>query len=258
MLDGEPAAASVADSPALTLTLDLPFPMSQPDRDLWSDKVVGSLSLGLDGTVAVTAVGGEPAVSWSPSDDAKTFLAGLFDKLSGVARDKVRGHVRLAGSVLGPGAAAQARWFWLVKTVTHLVLVPHRDGRLRLPSAQRAIALSVSRDALRTGLPSGITVEDGTIDLEAATKAVAYIFNSSVQVRPLRLVVDERYAAAGEAVKAGLTTVNVELELVNGADLAAVVTGPAAPGEIVDGVLTDAASAAALEAVAGFTKPVPL
>lgn len=258
VFDREPAP-SVEDGPALTVTLDLPFPLSQSDRDLWPDGVAGTLPVGLDGSVTVTTVGGSPAVSWSPSDGAKAFLTALFAKLGAVGRDRVGGKVRLAGSVLGAGAADAARWFWLVEKVTQPVFVPHRDGRLRLPSTLGAIARSVSRDALRAGLASGVTVEDVPADPEKAKQLARFIFNTTrAPKRPLRLVVDARYAAAGAAVRDGLATLDIEVELLNADDPADEATTRLAAGETIDGVLTDAASAAAVDAVAGFIKPVRL
>jgi hypothetical protein len=269
VLDGE-AAPVVADGPALTVTLDLPFPMSQSDKDLWSDKLVGSLPLGVDGTVANTRVGavpatggtpavpGDPAVGWSPSADATTFLTGLPAKVSGVGRDKVRGHVRLAGSVLGPGVADFTRWFWLVQTVTALVIVPHSDGRLRLRSAQQVIALSVSRADLRAGLPAGVIVKDGTVDLAEATRLKRFLFNAANPPRHLQLVVDQRYSGAGAAVKAGLALVDVDMDLIDDADPEAKAKAMLQNNDFVDGVLTDAVIAADFENAGGFLNSVAL
>jgi hypothetical protein len=249
----------VADGPALTVTLDLPFPFSQADRDLWPPAVSGTLPLQLDGTSEVTAIGGAPAVGWSPSEGAKAFLDALFTKLRDVARrDRVRGQVRLAGSVLGPAAADVTGWFWLGETLTDLVVVPHRDGRLMLSSAQRAIALSLQRDALRAELPAGVRVADIAPDLGRAREAARRIFNATTPVRSLRLVVDARYTAAGVAVRDGLATVDIELELLEAADPAAEATTRLAAGETIDGVLTDAERAASVDAVPGFAAAVPL
>jgi hypothetical protein len=254
-----PPGPLVADGPALTVTLDLPFPFSESDRALWPAAVSGTLPLQLDGAITVTAVGGVPAVGWSPSEGANAFLDVLFQKLRDVARgERVRGHVRLTGSVLGPAATDVSRWFWLVEEGTELVVVPHRDGRLELASAQRAIALSLQRDALRAALPAGATVADVAFDLEGAKAAARRIFNATTPARPLILVVDARYTAAGVAVREALATVDIELQPLDAADPVAEVTTRLGNGETIDGVLTDAASAAAVEAVPGFTNAVPL
>jgi hypothetical protein len=262
VLDGEPGDV-VAEGPTLIATLDLPYPLSESDRTLWNQvSLVGSLPLGLRGTVAKATVGTPPApaISWTPAADTQAFLENLFTRLGEVVGgdlDRIRGHVRLAGSVLGTDAADVSRWFWLVAKVTNLVLVPHREGLFQ-GWAQRAIALSLPRDALRHRLRAGITVADVALDLKGAEAAAKRIFNNA-QVRPLRLVVDVRYAPAGAAVKDGLAAVNVDMELVDGgADPAAKAAELLGNNEKIDGVLTDAASTAAVEAVAGFTKPVPL
>jgi hypothetical protein len=253
------------------VTLDLPFPFSQSDRDLWPPAVAGTLPLGLDGEVVVTTVGGEPAaggqpavpgepaVAFTPSAGARALLDVLFEKLKEVGRgDQVRGHVRLAGSVLGTGAVDHARWFWLVEQVTHLVLTARRESPLRLAPARAAIALSVARDALGAGLPSGITVRPGAIDLANARRAARRIFGNGVQERALRLVVDERYRTSGEAVRDGLDTVDIQMELLNAADPAADVTARLAAGETVDGVLTDELHTEPVLALGGFRKPTAL
>ena len=222
----------VADGPALTVTLDLPFPFSQSDRDLWPPAVSGTLPLQLDGAIEVTATGGVPAIGWSPSSGATAFLDVLFTKMGEVARgNRVRGHVRLAGSVLGPTAADVTRWFWLEQRLTQLVVVPHRDGRLRLPSAQRAIALSLSRDPLRASLPAGVTVADVAPDPDGAKAAARHIFTAATPARPLILVVDARYTAAGVAVRDALATVNIELQPLDAADPVADVTTRLGNGE---------------------------
>jgi hypothetical protein len=260
VLSGSPGAG-VAGSPALTVTLDLPYPLSQPDRDLWSGMgAVGTLPLGLGGEVTVTDAGsGRSAVEWSPSDGAKAFLRDLFAKLSEAERgDRVRGHLRLAGSVLALGATDVTRWFWLVEKVTHLVVVPHEGGVLTREPARKAIGLSVSRDDLRRGLPSGVTVEDVEPDLEAARAAAAEIFANPAEKRALQLVVDARYEAAGVAVKDGLARVEIDMELLNAANPARDAADRLVRGDIVDGVLTDAASTRPVLDVGGFTEAVRL
>jgi hypothetical protein len=171
--------------------------------------------------------------------------------------DRVRGHVRLAGSVLAAGAADVTRWFWLVEKLSHLVLVPHKDGRLRYVPAKRTIAVTLDRDALRAELRAGIAVSDGERDPEVAKREAKKIFTPEKRP-PLRLVVDERYAAAGLAVRAGLDTVDVEVELHEADDPATEATTRIGNGERIDGVLTDAASTDAILDVAGFMPAVPL
>lgn len=246
----------VPDGPALRVTLDLPFPVAQSDRDLWSIGFLGTLPLGLDGTVAVNDA---PAVTWSPSVNATAFLNVLFGKLRDVdaERVRVRGHLRVAGNVLGRAAADVTRWFWLTEKLVDLVVVPNEEKLLQ-GWARRAVALSLAREELRGQLPAGVTVADVPRDIAGAGAAAKRIFGEPGQLRALRLVVDARYTAAGEAVKRGLAEVEVDMELLPADDPVTEVTTRVGNGEDIDGVLTDAVSAAAVKAVKGFTKSVPL
>jgi len=264
------APPSVEGSAALTVALDLPFPLSQSDRDLWPlGAVAGTLPLALDGDVTLTTVGdqpaaggqpavpGEPAVAWTPSAGAAKLLDVVFATLKVVGRDHVRGHVRLAGPALAPDAPNLDRWFLLVEKVTHLVLMARRESPLRLAPARKAIALSVDRAVLAAGLPSGITVQPGAIDLAEARKAARRIFGTEPK-RPLRLVVDERYKDSAAVIRDGLGMVEIDTELIVAAEPAPAVKDRLDAGETIDGVITDAAGTDPVQEIEGFRKPTRL
>ena len=141
--------------------------------------------------------------------------------------------------------------------MTHLVLMARRESPLRLAPARKAIALSVDRAVLAAGLPSGITVQPGAIDLAEARKAARRIFGTEPK-RPLRLVVDERYKDSAAVIRDGLGMVEIDTELIVAAEPAPAVKDRLDAGETIDGVITDAAGTDPVQEIEGFRKPTRL
>ena len=255
LLDGPPDAAEVTGKPVLTVTLDLPYPLSQADRTLWGDTVAGTVPLTL--AAEAGAVAGPPSVTWTAAASSQTLLGALFGVLTSLnAGDQVLCHLTLDGSATG--GAGYAQWFWLVESMSHLTLVPSQRGRLHLLSAREMMARAVSRDALRATLRAGVHVTDGPgQDLRLARRAAGNAFRNRTD-RRLVLVVAERYAAAARVIADALTAAQVTVEVVPAADAAAEASTRIAAGEVVDGILTDDASLLSVTALPDFAEVYPL
>ena len=257
-LDGRPEPAEVIGKPVLTVTLDLPYPLSRGDLDLWGAPllgVAGSVPLTLAGQVAMD---GTQALTWVPTQSSPALLDRVFSRLTAAgAGDQVLCHLALDGRATR--GAGYTQWNKLVASKADLMLVPHRRGKLQLPSAREMVAHTMPRDAVRAVVPAGVHVKDEPAqDPGTARRAAGNAFRNGAD-RRLVLVVAEPYAAAARALADALAdAVQVRLEIIATADPAAEAGNRIAAGQPVDGILTDDASAAAVTALPDFPEAYPL
>ena len=258
LLDGQ--VPSVDGMPVLTVTLDLPYPLSSADRDLWADP--NAPALGLAGSVPLTLAGdvamaGSQAVTWKPAHSSPALLERLFSKLPGEAGGRVLCHLALDGRVTG--GAGYTQWNWLVDSITRLVLAPNRRGKLQLSSGRQMVAHTIPRDAVRAAVRPGVRITDEPAqDLGVARRAAGNAFRNKAD-RQLVLVVAEPYAAAARAIADALAdAVQVRLEIIAAADPAAEAGSRIGAGQPVDGILTDDASAAGVTTLPDFPEAYPL
>ncbi|MFI0975414.1 DUF6519 domain-containing protein [Streptomyces sp. NPDC021093] len=291
-LDGPALADMLTGKPVLTVTLDLPFPFSRSDVDLWGDELIGTMPLTLAGQVTAQAEGA--AVLWEPNGPTSLFLMerlfpalGRFDPL-----DRVLCHLTLTGRAIADSRAADRRvvngltlglpgpgnrtdmelpsiddvtgadftmWFWLVRELPSPVVLPTRSGLLRLKSARDALTLSLRRTELLASLPAGVPLspEAPEPDPDAALRAADRAFRGRPE-RRLVLVVDERYVEAATVLGESLGGLNTEVELIVTAEPAVTVRERRDAGEELDGVLTDERSAAPVQGLGGFTEAIGL
>jgi len=176
-LDRPPDPAAVTGKPVLSITLDMPYPLSGPDRVLWGNLVAGTMALTLAGQAGVAA-GAVPAVTWTADPASQALLASLFGVLAAAdAGDRVLCHLAIDGSVTG--GAGYAQWFWLVAAMKSLVLVPNRTGKLQLSSGREMMARAVSRDDIPATVRAGVQVSDQPAqNLAAARRAAGNAFRS--------------------------------------------------------------------------------
>jgi uncharacterized protein DUF6519 len=261
LLDGPPDLATVNDKPVLTVTLDLPYPLSRADRVLWVNRVTGvagSIPLTLAGKIAADNLGGRPAVTWTPAPSCKALLQGLFGVLADArADDKVLCHLALDARVTG--GAGYTQWNWLVDSIMRLVLVPNQRRKLQLSSGREMLAHTLPRDAIRTAVHAGVHINDEPAqDPGTARRAAGNAFRNKAD-RQLVLVAAQPYAAAARAIADALAdAVQVRLEVIATADPAAEASNRIAAGQPVDGVLTDETSAPAITALPDFSEVYPL
>ena len=162
-----------------TATLDLPLaPAARRD---WGWQQRGGLvhDAGVALPPAGPPGGASPAVTWTAADTSRALLANLFGVLAAAeAGDRVLGHLALDRRVAA--GAGYAQWFWLVAAVRNLVLVPHLQGKLQLPSGREMMAHVVSRDDIRAIVWAWVQVSDQpTQDLEAARQAADRLFGGA-------------------------------------------------------------------------------
>ena len=258
LLDGAPDAAAVTGKRVLTVTLDLPFPLTEADRALWGGSVAGTVPLTLAGTVGTGAAGGSPSVTWTAADGTGPLLSTLFVVLTRAkASDRVLTQLTLDGRVTG--TAGWTQWCWLVESIGQLMLVPKRQGRLSRVSGRQLVTQAASRDALRAALPAGAHVADAPgQDDDVVRRAAGNAFRNGAP-RALVLVVPDRFAAAARAIgdaMAGLA--QVVLEVIATANPVAETEARIAAGEPVDGILTDAAHVDDALALPDFGEEFPL
>jgi hypothetical protein len=257
-LDGRPEPAEVIGKPVLTVTLDLPYPLSRGDLDLWGAPllgVAGSVPLTLAGQVAMD---GTQALTWAPTQSSAALLDRVFGRLTAAgAGDQVLCHLALDGRATR--GAGYTQWNWLVASKADLMLVPHRRGKLQLPSAREMVAHTMPRDAVRAVVPAGVHVKDEPAqDPGTARRAAGNAFRNGAD-RRLVLVVAEPYAAAARAIADALAdAVQVRLEVIATADPAAEAGNRMAAGQPVDGVLTDEVNVPAITALPDFPEIYPL
>ena len=257
LLDGplDPAEmAEVVGKPVLTVTLDLPYPVSRGDLDLW-----GGPALGVAGSVPLTLAGlvgvdGSQAVTWTPMRSSPALLLRLFEKL---ADQEVLCHLALDGRATG--GAGYTQWNRLVAAKADLMLVPHRRGKLHLASGREMMAYTLPRDAIRAAVHAGVHISDEPAqDPGTARRAAGNAFRNKAD-RQLVLVAAEPYAAAARAIAAALANVvHVSLQVVVAADPAVEAGSRIAAGQPVDGILTDDAGVAAVTALPDFPEAYPL
>jgi hypothetical protein len=289
LLDRQPLEKLVNGKPVLTLTLDVPFPFSAADQELWGNPVVGTQPL----TLAATVAAGNQAITWVPTAPCRALLTDrLFPLMQQLKRgDRVLCHLTLNGRAVADSngdeglvvnglALARLRadggtdlalptvddvhgadftmWFWLVARISTLVIVPSRTGMLRLKTARDAVAAVLPREELAARLPREVAVAPGVADLDAARRAADRAFRDRPE-RRLALVVDKRAAPAVTVLRGALRQLDVELDATTAADPAAAVRGRIEAGSPVDGVLTiDDDGAAAVTGLDGFGEAIPL
>jgi hypothetical protein len=259
VLDGSPDPTAVTGMPVLTVTIDLPYPLSRADQALWGNlTAAGSMPLTLAGLVAADNMGGRAAVTWTPTPPSHALLEGLFGVLTDArAGDTVLCHLSLDGRATG--GAGFTQWNWLVESETRLVLVPNRRGQLHLLSGREMVAHVLPRDAIRAAVHAGVHIgDDQAQDPAVARRAAGNAFRNRAD-RRLVLVVAEPYAAAASALADALAdTVRVHLEVVAAADPAAAAGSRIAADLQVDGVLTDEVNVPAITALPDFPEIYPL
>lgn len=257
LLDGPPDPATVTGKPVLTVTLDLPYPLSDADRALWGNAVSGTVPLTLAAEIGTTTAG--PAgVVWTAATESQGLLGQLFTVLGNAAAvDQVLCHLALDGRATG--GTGYTQWFWLVASLGKLTLVPSRTGRLQFVSGREMLARAVPRDALRATLRAGTHVTDGPgHNITLARRAAGRAFRNRAD-RRLVLVAAEPYAAAARVIADALSTAaQVTVEVIAAADPAAAASTRIAAGERVDGILTDDAGLPPVTALPDFPEVYPL
>ncbi len=256
-LDRPPNPAAVTGQPVLNITLDMPYPLSGADQALWGTAVVGTMPLALAGQAGLAA--GDPqAVTWTAADTSQGLLANLFAVVTKVHADRVLCHLAVDRHLTG--GASYAQWFWLVPEVKNLVLVPHLQGRLQLPSAREMMARAVSRDEIRAAVGAGVQVSaQPAQNLTAARRAAGNAFRSRGYQRRLTLIVAEPYAAAAAKIAEALANAaSVTVEVVPAADPATEASNRLAAGQPVDGILTDDTDTPAVTTLPDFPEAFPL
>jgi hypothetical protein len=284
VLDGAPDRALVDGKPVLRVTVGVPHPLAAGS----AGTIAGTWPLRLDGPVRAGKAGDKPAVIWQPGPAVGAFLKNLLETVDPL----LEGHPLLCEVVLSgravaavdepdllvnglavprPGGGGELAlpstddvrgddfrlWFWLVRETLLLVLWPTVEGVFRLKSGRDALTRALSGPDLRRRLPRRIGVTLGPPDLDLARRSAGRAFLNR-PVRRVALVVDERYAEAGEEVTAALARIEVEVETVVDADPFAAARARLDAGEPVDGVLADSTAAEAAAAAGGFGDPVSL
>jgi hypothetical protein len=156
-------------------------------------------------------------------------------------------------------AADYRLWFWLLRAIERLVVVPTREGLFRMVSMRNAVTLSVPRDELRATAPREVQLlATGGPDLAGAERAAARAFRDPAEPRRLVLVTTRRFARAGAVIRDALRGLGVELELAVVADPGAAAAARIEGGQQLDGVLTASGGAAAIAALGGFSEPFAL
>jgi hypothetical protein len=105
LLDDAPAATTVDGKPVLQITVDLPYPFSESDRNLWylgqstdETNVIGTMPLALAGEVALNRGAGSPAITWTPFEGSAGFLPRLLTMMGEFHRgNQVLCHLTLTG-----------------------------------------------------------------------------------------------------------------------------------------------------------------
>jgi hypothetical protein len=135
VLDGSPLAAMVTGKPVLTVTVDLPYPFSQSDTDLWfpgqvltDEDFIGTTPLALAAHVALGDVNGEPAITWRPTAGSSDFVTRLLTMMSEFHRgDRALCHLALTGRAVADSDGPDRR------VVNGLALGgPGDDGRTEM------------------------------------------------------------------------------------------------------------------------------
>ena len=287
VLDGVPDPAMVRGKPVLTLTLDLPFPFSQDDLELWGFDVVGTQPLTLAGPVSPQ----EQAIVWSPTPAVRAWLMNrLFANLIEFGRgDRVLCHLTLAGRAIADReqrlhvnglalgrlrpdggtdmvlptvddvhAADFTMWFWLVRILNPLIIVPRREGLLRMKSLRDAFTLALPRDELRARLPAEVHMAPGVEpDPDAARRAADRAFRDRPDRRVV-LIADERLADATSVLRDSLSELDIQIEVITAPDPAAAARERIDAGEQFDGVLTMEDHVEETSALGGFGEAIRL
>lgn len=256
--DGNLEPNTLTNKPTFVVTLDLPFPMSSADQQLWGRQRVGTMPLTLNGIVRVSGA----RFIWRPTAVVAKWLVGQFAKVVQAAKiEQVLLHVTLKGNfVYGEGdpelnvdgepfgllrggmldvalpSGDRRRggnlelWFWLrtrtAPKVDRLVLVPTLQGRVLTTKARRAgvsqaISLIVDRARLQEVLPDTFKVDEAAkVDPERARASVARLRLAEAVVR---VAVEESQVAAADLIIGELqeNEVPVTLSVVPVADIAA-------------------------------------
>jgi hypothetical protein len=90
----EPVApATVDDKPVCFVTLDLPYPVTGPDKDFWSSGPIGFQSIRLAATVKAE----EQTILWKPANDTSAWLGKMFERLN---MSKVLAHLTIKGNFI--------------------------------------------------------------------------------------------------------------------------------------------------------------
>jgi len=234
--DDNVEANTLVNKPTLFFTLDLPFPMSSADKQLWGDTLVGTMPLTLDGIVRAKG----NRIFWQPTDAVARWLLGQFRKVTiGSKIERLLLHLTLKGNfvygeedptlnvdgeafgILRGGILDAALpsgdgrrggnldlWFWLrpraAGKTDRVMLVALLKSRVLTTEARRtglakAIALTVDRAKLLTSLPGSFAVDTGAnIDPALARATISRI--KLTATAPVRLAVEESLAGATDLI----------------------------------------------------------
>jgi hypothetical protein len=249
LCDQDVEAGTLANKPTMLFTLDLPFPISSADRELWGSERVGTMPLTLNGIVQVQG----PRIRWLPTEGVSRWLLGRVAKMMQALKiERLLLHLTLKGNfvygakdtslnvdgeafgILRDGTldvslpSGDGRrggnldlWFWLrarpVGKTDRLVLAPVlKAPRLTTIARRSALATSVNFAVDRTKLMAALP-ETYTINTRAATDpARARTAVSRMRLAAettVRIAVEEEVAAAADVIFAELQANNVSLNI---------------------------------------------
>ncbi len=240
---------TLVNKPTLLFTLDLPFPISGADRELWGADVVGTMPLTLNGIVQVKG----PEILWRPTDRVARWLLGRVAKVMQAAKiERLLLHLTLKGNLVygakdetlnvdgeafgilrdgtldvtlpsgdGRRGGNLDLWFWLrarpVGKTDRLVLVPVLKARRLTTIARRSalatsVGFAVDRTKLMAALPETYTIDTrAETDPQRARKAVSRLRLAAETT--VRIAVEEEVAAAADVIFAELQENNVSLHI---------------------------------------------
>jgi photosystem II stability/assembly factor-like uncharacterized protein len=153
-----------------SVTLDMPFPSNDQDRQIWGVNVVGVSSLTLS-TDEESPDG--KTILWKPSSNTRSWLEGILPRTmrTRFQQDRMLAHLTLRGSTF-------ETWFSLVferVTETKIGFIPNlepADGRGYPFAGERvkgsltqALSFAIDRKSLSEALPPGYSVDE-TLDFD--------------------------------------------------------------------------------------------
>jgi Family of unknown function (DUF6519) len=249
--DADVEPGTLEGKPTCLVTLDLPFPANQVDRELWGDAVVGTMPL----TLAGTATASGATIVWKPASATQGWLVG---RLGAVVKElhvsqllvhlKLRGRfvyeagdplVNVDGEVFGFAQSGRLHalfksgdgrrggdlelWFRLRPSggagPSGLVLaVPVNSAMLTTKARQAAIPAAISavlpRDELQNAIPDVPLDVGAAPDPGRARKLVSnQRFGLAGEVPTVVLAVEDLLAPAGELVVQSLEQNEVGLRV---------------------------------------------
>ena len=267
--DADVEANTLVNKPTLFFTLDLPFPLSPADREIWGSALVGTMPLTLDGIVRVSG----SRISWRPTTAVSRWLLGQFRRrMIALKLDRLLLHLTLKGNfvygegdpslnvdgeafgILRDGTLEAALpsgdgrrggnldlWFWLRMRAAETggeraVLVPLAQSRVLTTAARRtsvakSIALAVDRANLLTALPDSFSI-DANAEVNPAKARTTISRVRLPATAPVRVAVEEELVGAADVIAAALreNEVGAPIEIVPVGDLVESLPGLAQQG----------------------------